>query len=125
VRPGLASKQFLQCPSDGAPLNPALAGIDLADAGDKETVRHLFQHHTVHSEAASLQGLVDIQGGRQEDDSHAAGRLSELLKHRPSVLAGQAEIEDQDIWAVLAHCLQGLLSSAAAGHDVAVVVAGE
>jgi hypothetical protein len=47
--------------------------------------------------------------------------LGQLVEHRPSILAQQAEIKDQDIWVVLVDCLQSLLTIATACNDVEVV----
>jgi hypothetical protein len=121
VPPSLPAEQGLHGTADGVPFEPALTRVDLADAGHQEVVRHLFEHHATHAEAAGLEGLIDVQRGGQEHDPDGARLLGEFPEHGPAIRARQAEIEDQDIGAVLTHGLEGLRPIAAAGHDVAVI----
>jgi hypothetical protein len=120
AHPRFTLEQFLQGLADGAAFDPVFAGMDLANAWDQELVRHLFEDNPAYTEAASLQRVIGIQRGRQEHDPHRDSLLGDVLEYPPLRLSRQAEIEDEDIWAMLVHRPQGLLAIAAARHHVEV-----
>src|SRR5215213_8409289 len=106
ARTRLASQEIFERLRSGPPLQPALAGVDLTDAGEQRAQRHFLEKKATSAELDGLlQDLLVLRFG-EEDDPGGRALLGQFPEHRGTVQDGHPRVQNQDVRRVPADGLE-------------------
>jgi hypothetical protein len=100
---------------DAVNLEPMLPCVNGSNAVLENTWGHAFEHDASCAKPGSVEQIVFILAGREDDDSGRGGWI-EAAEHAQPVLTGELQVQDENVGMERLDCMETLCRSAAGGE---------